>query len=146
MAAVAAHAAENAGYPYYGSIRSGTVFMREGPSAEHKVKWVYRHRGLPVEVIAGYDVWRQVRDKDGETGWMHISMLSRDRTAVIIGTSAAPVRRRAAADEPIIAYAESGAIGRLESCEAATCRLVFGNIDGWVDRARLWGIRSNEKF
>ena len=140
------HAAETPTFPYFSSMRSDTVNMREGPSAEHKVKWVYHHRGLPLEIVAAYDVWRQVRDRDGETGWIHVSMLSRERTAVLIGEGDAAVREGEDAAAALIANAKPGAIGRLESCTATSCRIAFGAVVGWVNRARLWGIHDKEIF
>ena len=142
----AARAAETPSFPYFSSVRSDTVNMREGPSAEHKVKWVYHHRGLPLEIIAAYDVWRQIRDRDGETGWIHVSMLSRERTAVLIGDGDMAVREGEDGASAVIANAQPGAIGRLETCTAIACRLAFGTVKGWVNRALLWGIHDNETF
>ncbi|MGY9106763.1 MAG: SH3 domain-containing protein, partial [Alphaproteobacteria bacterium] len=61
--------------PRFVSLRSDLVNMREGPSTEHSVKWVYHREGLPMQVLAEYDVWRRVRDQDGEIGWIHVSLL-----------------------------------------------------------------------
>src|SRR3954471_14489757 len=97
--------------PYFESIKSDPVFMREGPSNEHKVKWIYHRKGLPVEVLAEFDVWRRVRDEDGEVGWMHVAMLSRERTAVVQGTGMVPVRRGKETTAAMVAQAKPGAIG-----------------------------------
>ena len=71
-------AASDEAFPRFESLRSDKVYMREGPSLQHPVKWVYRWKGLPVEVLGAYDVWRRVRDKDGIVGWIHVAMLSTD--------------------------------------------------------------------
>ncbi len=47
---------------------------------------------FPVEVLAKYDVWRRVRDADGEIGWVHVAMLSSARTALVVGPDNAPMR------------------------------------------------------
>jgi SH3-like domain-containing protein len=97
-------------------------------------------------VIAEYDVWRRVRDPDGEVGWIHVAMLSRDRTALVRGTGLAPVRRREDSTSPVVAEAQIGAIGQIESCGPIACELKFDKAEGWVDRSRLWGVDADEHF
>jgi SH3-like domain-containing protein len=132
--------------PYFGSIKGDPVYMREGPSADHKVKWIYKRRGLPVEVLAEYDVWRRVRDRDGEVGWVHVAMMSRDRTAVVLGKALVPVRSKEDPASAVIARAQPGAIGVLEACTAKACEVKFKGADGWIDRSSIWGIYANERL
>jgi SH3-like domain-containing protein len=130
--------------PYFESIKSDPVYMREGPSNEHKVKWVYHRKGLPVEVLAEFDVWRRVRDADGEIGWMHVAMLSRERTAVVQGSGTVAVRRDKEASAPVVAQAQPGAIGRVKSCTPEACELNFSGVGGWIARSSLWGLYDDE--
>jgi len=87
-----------------------------------------------------------VRDMDGETGWIHTALLSRERTAVIVGAGDAPVRDGAKAGASVIADAKPGAIGRLEKCDASACEVKFARAEGWVDRMRLWGVHDGQQF
>ena len=141
---VAARAGETPVLPRYESLKEETVYMREGPSTEHRVKWVYHRKGLPVEVLAEYEVWRRVRDADGEIGWVHVAMLARERTALIRGSANAPVRKREDSTAAVVAEAQPGAIGRIESCGPIACELKFDAVEGWVDRSLLWGIYADE--
>jgi SH3-like domain-containing protein len=141
----AAQAAPDA-EPYFASLKSDKVFMREGPSDDSKVKWVYHRKGLPVEVLAHFDVWRRVRDMDGEIGWIHTALIAHDRTAVVIGAGNAMARAREAAGSAIVATVKPGAIGKLVACGAAACEVKFAAVTGWLDRARLWGVHDGEKF
>ena len=130
--------------PRFVSLGSDLVNMREGPSTEHGVKWVYHRKGLPMQVLAEYDVWRRVRDMDGEVGWIHVSLLTNERTAVVIGAGYALLRNGDAPDAAVLAEIEPGVVGAVESCGPQTCRLDFSGIEGWVDRSRLWGIYADE--
>ena len=69
--------------PRFVSLRSNKVFVRTGPALRYPIKWIYTREGLPVEVVQEFDTWRKVRDKDGEEGWIHSSLLSGKRHAVI---------------------------------------------------------------
>lgn len=132
--------------PRFVSLGSDLVNMREGPSTEHGIKWVYHRDGLPVQVLAEYDVWRRVRDMDGEVGWIHVSLLSNQRTGVVIGNGYAGVRSSQELDASIIAQVEPGVVGHVESCGPLSCRLNFSGVEGWVDRARFWGVYADEHF
>jgi SH3-like domain-containing protein len=120
--------------------------MREGPSDMHRVKWIYQHKGLPLEVIATFDVWRRVRDMDGEVGWMHMALLTRDRTAVVTGGPGAEVHARDDTTSQILARAAPGAIGRLLGCGMVACQVEFAGVEGWIARARLWGIHAGDEY
>ena len=131
---------------YFASLKSGEVNMRESPSANSKIKWVYRRKGLPMEVLASFEVWRRVRDMDGEIGWVHVALLSRDRTVVVEPGKDTPVRRREEAASDIVAEAKPGAIGKLMGCGKLACQVKFDRASGWVERGRLWGVRDGADF
>jgi SH3-like domain-containing protein len=132
--------------PYFASIKNEKTFMREGPGENHRIKWIYRRKGLPVEVIASYDVWRRVRDMDGEIGWIHMALLSRERTAVVTGPGETAVYGGADAKTGVVAEARSGAVGRLKRCGPLSCEVKFDGAEGWVERTHLWGVHDGEQF
>jgi SH3-like domain-containing protein len=132
--------------PRFVSLRSDLVNMREGPSTEHSVKWVYHREGLPMQVLAEYDVWRRVRDQDGEIGWIHVSLLANERGAVVVGSGHAAVRADESMDASIIAQVEPGVVGRVVSCGANSCRLDFSELEGWIERTRIWGVYADEQL
>ena len=132
--------------PRFVSLRSDLVNMREGPSTEHGVKWIYHRQGLPMQVLTEYDVWRRVRDMDGEIGWIHVSLLSNERGALVIGNDFVEIRTGEELNAPIIAQVEAGVVGQIESCGPISCRINFAELEGWVDRTRIWGVYVDEQF
>lgn len=130
--------------PRFVSLKSGEVYLREGPSPQHKVQWVYVRRGLPVEVIAEYDVWRRIRDADGVTGWVHKGMLDGRRSVMMTAGANVPLRESPAPDAPVVAYAEAGVIAKLKACGGDFCEIEAKSIDAYVPRARLWGVYRDE--
>ena len=146
VSGAAAVAAASAPQPYFVSIKVDEAYMREGPSDLHRVKWIYRRKGLPLEVIATFDVWRRVRDMDGEVGWMHMALLTRDRTAVVTTGPGAEVYARDDTTSQVVAHAQGGAIGRLLGCSMLACEVEFPGAEGWIARARLWGVHGGEEY
>jgi SH3-like domain-containing protein len=146
LAGSASAAENNERFPRFASFKAPQTFMREGPSKENRVKWVYHRKGMPVEVLAKYDVWRRIRDWDGEIGWVHVAMLSPDRTVLIVGPDNAVMREEERYGTPVVAEIEPGAVGQLKSCGRLACEVAFGNVDGWIDRSRLYGVYVDELF
>jgi SH3-like domain-containing protein len=133
------------------SLRTNPVNLRAGPGVRYPVEWVYVRRGLPVEVTAESDVWRRVRDVDGTEGWVHQTMLSGRRAAVIRAAtggsqSLAPLRTASAEPAVTVAQLEPGVVVTVQRCPAgaAGCRVEVAGQQGWLDRARLWGVYPDE--
>lgn len=131
--------------PHFVSQRVGEAFLREGPSFQHKVLWVYRHRGYPFLVTARYDVWRRVQAADGTTGWMSAAMLSDQRTVLVTGKGRVQIRAGATGGK-VVGLADPGAIAGLKTCTRDACHIRGEDIDGWVARNRIWGVSVDEAF
>src|SRR5690606_30718590 len=71
--------------PRFVTLATDEVNLRTGPGLRYPVKLVIKRSGLPVEIIREFDIWRQVRDVDGEEGWVHKSMLSGRRSVIVRG-------------------------------------------------------------
>lgn len=136
--------------PRYVSLKTDRVNLREGPSKEHRTRWVYQRAGLPVEITAEFETWRRVRDADGTEGWVLHSLLSGRRTALVAPWSrnkdeVFPMRSTASEDAPVVARLQSGVVTNVASCAGAWCRVSIGNINGFIRQERLWGVYPNEK-
>lgn len=138
--------------PRYVSLRSDHIYARTGPGMRYPIKWVFQRDGLPVEVVQEFDTWRKVRDKDGETGWIHQSLLSGARSVIVLSPNSEkpePVdMRRGAGDESrLVARAEPGVVGVLRKCDpSGWCQIDAQGFRGWIDRHFLWGIYPGENL
>ena len=61
------------------TLRNDKVNLRQGPSFEYPIKLFYKKKFLPVEVYDKSDNFRKIRDHENNTGWIHISQLSKKR-------------------------------------------------------------------
>lgn len=135
--------------PRYVSLKSDRVNLREGPSKEHRTRWVFQRAGLPVEIVAEFETWRRVRDADGAEGWVLHSLLSGRRTALVAPWSKAKDEMfilRSDADESsaVVAQLQPGVIANVDKCGNAWCRVEIGKVEGYVRQERLWGVYPNE--
>jgi SH3-like domain-containing protein len=135
--------------PRYVSLKSDRVNLREGPSKEHRTRWVFQRAGLPVEIVAEFETWRRVRDADGAEGWVLHSLLSGRRTALVAPWSKAKdetfmLRSEASETSAVVAQLQPGVIANIDSCDNAWCRVGIGKLDGYLRQERLWGVYPNE--
>lgn len=131
--------------PRFASLRSNDVNMRTGPGTRYPIEWVLKHQGLPVEIIAEYEIWRRVRDSDGSEGWVHKSALSGKRMALIIG-SMHDLRKDSDEKAAVVAHLEMGTTGQVMSCAKEWCRVKFSGIKGYIRKTDFWGAYPNEVF
>ena len=133
--------------PRFVSLHATIVNMRTGPGLKYPVKWVYRRKFLPIEIIAEYGTWRKVRDWQNTQGWVHVNMLSGQRT-FIVTHKVRTVRRGPDTKSPGVAGLEPGVIGRVQFCPANStwCRVEVDGRDGWLRRAEFWGVYRHESL
>ena len=131
--------------PRFASLRNDEIFVRTGPALQYPIRWVYRKRGLPVEIIRDYDTWRQIRDQDGSTGWVHHAMLSGSRTAVVTGKEGAMVTSSAVGGDSVVRL-EKGVVVVLDECEKLVCKVRVSGFKGWLPKTSLWGVYADEEI
>lgn len=131
--------------PRFASLASDEVNLRTGPGTRYPIRWVYHRKGLPVEIIDEYGNWRQLRDPDGETGWVHYGLLTGRRTALIQQDSAT-LHRNPDATSPAVLLAKPMVIARLLRCNPAWCYLEIKSHMGWMPKSAFWGAYKEEKF
>ena len=130
---------------HYASLRSNEVYLREGPTFQHRVLFTYQRKDYPVEVLASYETWRRVRRYRRHHRLGRARRCSSDaRTVLVIGRSRADVRDGPYAAASVIAKVEPGVVARLRACKPQFCEIVGHGLKGWIDRTRIWGVDAGE--
>ena len=119
--------------------------MRAGPGVRYPITWVYRRKGTPLMIMAEFEYWRKVRDADGTEGWMHRSLLSGRRMAMVRG-GINDLRRSPQTEAPVAMRAEAGAIGHLLACRGPWCQMALNDMRVWLPRSNIFGALPNEEF
>ena len=98
---------------------------------------------MPVEVIDEFEVWRKVKDYQGDIGWLHLSQLSRKRTLLTTKDGIVLFKNSTLYSKPIIK------IGNLEAavikkCIPNWCLIEIQNYKGWIQTDYVWGLENKE--
>ena len=128
--------------PRYVSLKYGRVNGRQGPSLNHKKLWQYQRKGLPVVVVAEMDIWRKIRDMNGDESWVRSQALT--RVNHIITMAPLPLHRKPDPDAPIMAHVETSAMLELGECrDNGWCKVEASDgTKGWAPRKLLWGAKK----
>ena len=139
--------------PRFVSLKSDRVNLRGGPGTDHRILWVFRRAGLPVEVVKEYQGWRQIRDAEGGTGWVYGALLSGRRTALVLpwqltkdNTAQTELRESGSATAKTLAFIQAGVIASVLKCTGQWCEVAISNVRGFINQKMLWGVYPNEQF
>jgi SH3-like domain-containing protein len=137
-------AEKNLPVPRFVSLRSDEVNVRTGPGERYPIDWVFTRKGMPVEILAEFDIWRKVRDWQGTEGWVHQRMVTGTRTVMVAGEMRSLRSDPDPAARPV-ARAEPGVVARLLECRGAWCRVEAQGVKGWLQRSEIWGVYPDEQ-
>ena len=131
----------------YASLKHDEVNLRTGPGERFPILWVYQEKNFPVEVLDSFELWRQIREKDGTVGWVHQNMLKKTRY-VIVEQEGELLKKNDSASA-VVAVVQPGVIARLEECpQGDYCKLTVSDEintkKGWFPRFALWGLDAGE--
>jgi SH3-like domain-containing protein len=139
-AAARAHTVSGFCVPRYVSLKRGEVYGRRGPGKDYPALWIYRARGLPVQVVAETSEWRRVCDPQGGAVWINRSMVDGRRTVMAVGVAPVGLAKTAAPGAPAAGLLAPHALANLDRCQGGWCRVSVAGVSGWVPAARLWGV------
>lgn len=125
--------------PRYVSLKFDRVNARAGPGDDHRLLFVYRVRGLPVQVVAETPEWRRVCDPEGSLVWVHKRTTDGRRMVMNTQASPLPLLRRPKAGAAAAAYLNPRALAALDRCDRGWCRVRAGGTSGWARAGELWG-------
>jgi SH3-like domain-containing protein len=131
--------------PRFATLRADEVNFRAGPGRRYPIEWLYKRRGLPVEIEREFEVWRLVAAPDGAKGWVHEATLMGRRDFLVTGAERV-LRDRPQETGRAVAILKPGVIGRIRACDAGAewCRVQVGAYRGWLRRGEFWGVLPNE--
>jgi len=120
------------------SLKNNEVNLRIGPSFEHPIKLIYKKRYLPVIVIDKSETWRKIKDFENNSGWIHITQLSKKKSAININNNSILYNKATIYSKPI-AKLEAGRLVLIKKCKLGWCKIKSGRFSGWISKNFLWG-------
>ena len=124
---------------YFRTLRNDKVNLRQGPSFYYPIKIFYKKKFLPVLIQDRSENFRKIRDHENNTGWVHISQLSKKKAAIIINDSSILFTGSTIYSNPV-AILKKGRLVKINKCKNEWCKIKTGEFKGWVKKESLWGL------
>ena len=120
------------------SLKNNEVNLRQGPSFKYPIKLTYNKKYLPVIILDKSETWRKIKDFENNSGWIHVSQLSKKNSAINIKNNSILFKKPTIYSKPI-AKLEAGRLVLIKKCKIKWCKISSGNYVGWVFKNTLWG-------
>jgi len=124
---------------YFRTLRNDKVNLRQGPSFEYPIKIIYKKKFLPILIQDSSDNFRKVRDHENNTGWIHISQLSKKKAAIVINDNEIMFKNSTIFSNPV-AILKEGRFVKIKKCKKSWCKVETNNYKGWIQKNSLWGL------
>ena len=120
------------------SLKNDKVNLRLGPSFEYPIKLIYKKKYLPVAIIDRSDAWVKIKDFENNSGWIHTSQLSKEKSGINIKKNSIIYKKPTIYSKPL-ARLELGRLVLIKKCELKWCKIKTGDYIGWINKSALWG-------
>ena len=120
------------------SLKKNEVNLRQGPSFDYPIKLIYKKKHLPVIILDKSGPWRKIKDFENNTGWIHVALLSKKKSAINIKNNSILYKKPTIFSKPI-AKLEIGRLTLIKKCKVKWCKIASGGFNGWIKKNYLWG-------
>ena len=120
------------------SLKNNKVNLRQGPSFEYPIKLTYKKKYLPILILGKSETWRKIKDFESNSGWIHVSQLSKKKSAINKKNNSVLYKKPTIYSKPI-AKLEIGRLVLIKKCQTKWCKITSGEFKGWIFKSSLWG-------
>ncbi len=120
------------------TLKNSKVNLRQGPSFDYPIKLIYKKKDLPVIILNKVETWRQIKDHQNNTGWIHLSQLSKKKAAITVIDETILFNRPTIYSKPQ-AKILKGRLCIISKCKEKWCKIKTGSYKGWIKKEALWG-------
>jgi len=120
------------------TLKNNEVNLRKGPSFDYPIELIYKKKYLPVIIINKIETWRQIKDHQSNSGWIHISQLSKRKSAINIIENSIVYKKPTIYSKPIVKL-KTGRLVLIKKCKKNWCKISSGKFSGWIFKNSLWG-------
>lgn len=120
------------------SIRGRQVNMRSGPGTNYPVLWELG-AGFPLKTIKRQGKWLQVKDFEGDTGWVFKKLTAKVPTVIVV-KKIVNIRSGPSTKKSIVGKAEYGTVLKVVTHSKGWVKVQQqGGHVGWIKQNLVWG-------
>lgn len=132
--------------PRFVSTKFDESNLRKGANTDYPILLTYKIKNLPLEIISEHEIWRKVRDLDGNEGWMKKRLLKGNRYGLINTLHDQFAQILIKPEGKLIGKIGNRNIVKINKCFNLWCHISLNNHQGWINKINVWGVYKNENF
>lgn len=122
----------------YASVKKDNVNVRSGPSTGKPV-FMELFAGYPLKILQRQGEWAKVSDYEGDTGWIHTSLIGKNNTVIINAKKSVNMRSGPSTQSPVVADVERGVVMTKIDQKGKWLQVKHsGGTIGWIYKPLLW--------
>ncbi len=103
-----------------------------------QLRFSIKKKFLPVLIQDKSDNFRKIRDHENNSGWIHISQLSKKKAAIVIDDELIMFNNPTIYSKPRVVL-NKGRLCLITKCKTEWCKIKVDKYKGWVKKDSLWG-------
>ena len=124
---------------YFLMLKNNKVNVRYGPDLNSPIKYIYKKKFLPVKVIDKKENFRRIVDFKNNSGWIHISQLSKIKSFILLEDKTL-FSKPTKYSKPILIISK-GRLLLVKKCKAKWCKVKTKKYTGWLETKNVWGVK-----
>lgn len=121
----------------YVSVNKDGANIRSGPDAKKELLWEV-FKDFPLQVVQRQKEWLQIKDFEGDQGWIYANLTSKDKR-VIVKANSANLRGEPNKDAKVLATVKYGVVFTPLEKKGEWLKVKHEDgTSGWISNALIW--------
>ncbi len=122
---------------YFLILKNNKVNVRYGPSLDYPIKFIYKKKFLPVQIIDKKENFRRIIDHKKNSGWIHNSQLKKGKSFIALQEEIL-FTKPTKYSKPL-AKILKGKLLIAKKCKNNWCKIKTDKYSGWIQIKNIWG-------
>jgi SH3-like domain-containing protein len=121
----------------YVSVSKDGANIRSGPDAKKDLLWEV-FKDFPLQVVKRQKEWIQIKDFEGDQGWIFANLTSKEKRVIVKATTA-NMRNEPKKDAPVVATVKYGVVFTPVEKKGEWLKVKHEDgTSGWIVKSLLW--------
>jgi len=122
----------------YVSVSKDGANIRSGPDAKKELLWEV-FKDFPLQVIKRQKEWIQIKDFEGDEGWIYANLVSSKEKRVIVKANSANLRSEPSKDAKAVATVKYGVVFTPLEKKGEWLKVKHEDgTSGWISKSLVW--------
>ncbi len=121
----------------YVSVSKDGANIRSGPDSKKDLLWEV-FKDFPLQVVKRQKEWVQIKDFEGDQGWIFANLVSKEKRVIVKATTA-NMRNEPKKDAPVVATVKYGVVFTPVEKKGEWLKVKHEDgTSGWIVKTLLW--------